>query len=54
MSQAEKFDPEGVFIRRFVPEVETLDYPAPIVDHAQQRLKALALFKVPDPDKFVA
>jgi len=45
MSQAEKFDPEGVYIRRFVPETDTLAYPAPIVDHARQRVKALALFK---------
>jgi deoxyribodipyrimidine photo-lyase len=47
MSQAQKFDPEGHYIRRYVPEADTLAYPAPIVDHAQQRLKALALFKTP-------
>jgi len=45
MSQARKFDPEGVYIRRYVPEVDTLKYPAPVVDHASQRVKALALFK---------
>ncbi|MCE0483303.1 MAG: DNA photolyase family protein [Methylacidiphilales bacterium] len=45
ISQARKFDPEGVFIRRYVPEADTLAYPAPIVDHARQRLKALALYK---------
>jgi deoxyribodipyrimidine photo-lyase len=44
-AQAEKFDPEGKYIHHYVPEVDTRDYPAPIVDHAQQRLKALALFK---------
>jgi deoxyribodipyrimidine photo-lyase len=44
-SQAQKFDPEGRYIRRYVPEADTLAYPAPIVDHAQQRVKALALFK---------
>ncbi len=47
ISQAVKFDPEGIYIRRYVPEAETLEYPAPIVDHARQRLKALALFKQP-------
>jgi deoxyribodipyrimidine photo-lyase len=45
MSQAHKFDPEGVYIHKYVPEIDTLQYPAPIVDHAQRRIKALALFK---------
>jgi deoxyribodipyrimidine photo-lyase len=45
ISQAKKFDPEGVYIHRHVPEIDSRDYPRPIVDHAVQRLKALALFK---------
>jgi deoxyribodipyrimidine photo-lyase len=45
MTQAQKFDPEGEFIRRYVPEIETRDYPRPIVDHAQQRLKAMAMYR---------
>jgi deoxyribodipyrimidine photo-lyase len=45
-SQAEKFDPEGRFIERYLPEANSLGYPAPIVDHADQRLKVLKLFKV--------
>jgi deoxyribodipyrimidine photo-lyase len=45
MSQAQKFDPEGAYIRKYVPESDTLAYPVPIVDHARQRVKALALFK---------
>jgi deoxyribodipyrimidine photo-lyase len=44
-AQAQKFDPEGAYIHQYVAEVDTLDYPAPIVDHAQQRLKTLAMFK---------
>jgi deoxyribodipyrimidine photo-lyase len=44
-SQAKKFDPEGVYIHRHVPEVETRAYPVPIVDHARQRVKALELFR---------
>ncbi|SFB03858.1 deoxyribodipyrimidine photo-lyase type I [Collimonas sp. OK607] len=64
VTQSERFDPEGKFIRRYCPELAqlsnkaiyapwldktisglTTEYPAPIVDHATQRLLALALFK---------
>jgi deoxyribodipyrimidine photo-lyase len=44
-TQAEKFDPEGRYVREYVEEIDTLKYPAPIVSHAEQRVKALALFK---------
>lgn len=42
--QQEKFDPHGDFVRRWIPELGTAEYPAPIVDHATQRLRALALY----------
>jgi len=38
--QGEKFDPEGVYVRRWVPE--TARPTAPIVDHAAARNRALA------------
>ena len=66
VTQSEKFDPEGKFIRRYLPELAQLnnkdihapwlakslpmgfqlgrDYPKPLVDHATQRQRALALF----------
>ncbi len=66
VTQSQKFDPDGRFIRRYVPELAALndqaihapwqakalpegfklgrDYPLPIVDHAEQRQLALALF----------
>ena len=44
-SQAEKFDPEGKFIAQYVPEADSLNYPAPIVDHKLQRVKALEMYK---------
>jgi deoxyribodipyrimidine photo-lyase len=68
--QSEKFDPQGKFIRRYLPELANVpdqyvhapwtmppleqqaagcvigrDYPAPMVDHAGARERALALFK---------
>jgi deoxyribodipyrimidine photo-lyase len=68
--QGEKFDPDGAYVRRFVPELAECPpdfihkpwlasvavlqkagiklgetYPAPIVDHAQARERALAAFK---------
>lgn len=60
VTQSEKFDPEGKFIRRYVPELADVpaaylhapwkmpnpprDYPAPIVDHARARQRALERF----------
>jgi len=69
VTQSQRFDADGRFIRRYVPELARLDgrsihapwllplekqqacgavigrdYPAPIVDHAQARVAALALY----------
>ena len=45
--QAERFDPDGAYIRRWLPELATGrgGYPAPIVDHDEARTRALARFE---------
>lgn len=59
--QSEKFDPNGSFIRRFLPELQSLDaksihnptlqqrkeanYPLPIIDYANAREQAISAFK---------
>lgn len=70
-SQGRRFDPEGAFVRRWVPELARVpdayvhepwtmppdvqaaagcvigrDYPAPLVDHAAARERALAAYRV--------
>jgi deoxyribodipyrimidine photo-lyase len=40
-AQAEKFDSQGDYIRRWIPEIDTPGYPRPIVNHAQARERAL-------------
>ncbi len=61
VSQGRKFDPQGVYVRRFLPELEHVpaesihephehdaavgDYPAPIIDHAEARRRVLDAFK---------
>jgi deoxyribodipyrimidine photo-lyase len=40
-TQGKKFDPDGAYVRRWVPEVDADDYPEPIVDHASERKEAL-------------
>jgi deoxyribodipyrimidine photo-lyase len=42
--QAKKFDPDGNYIRRWVPDWEELTYPAPIVDHVLARKRALEVY----------
>jgi deoxyribodipyrimidine photo-lyase len=56
-AQGEKFDPDGDYVRRYVPELRSVagkavhklkdrpeDYPAPMVDHAHERRVALARY----------
>jgi deoxyribodipyrimidine photo-lyase len=42
--QAQKFDPELKYIRRWVPELEGFEYPAPMVEHTMARKRALEVY----------
>jgi deoxyribodipyrimidine photo-lyase len=43
--QLRKFDPDQQYIRRWIPEWGTTAYPAPMVDHAMARNRALETYK---------
>ncbi|RIJ42009.1 cryptochrome/photolyase family protein [Pontibacter oryzae] len=44
-SQVAKFDKQHAYIKRWVPEFGTPDYPKPMVDHSMARDRALQAFK---------
>jgi deoxyribodipyrimidine photo-lyase len=44
-SQAERHDPVGAYVRRWVPEFGTSAYPLPMIDHAEARTRALAAYE---------
>jgi deoxyribodipyrimidine photo-lyase len=43
--QTKKFDPKGEYIRKWVPDLNSLTYPPPIVEHAFARERALRVYK---------
>ncbi len=56
--QGEKFDPEGVYIKKFIPELRNLSpkelhepilnhksYPKPIIDHSVQSKRAIEMYR---------
>ncbi len=43
--QAKKFDPEGEYVKKWVPEIGSPAYPEPMVDHEQARRRALIVYK---------
>jgi deoxyribodipyrimidine photo-lyase len=43
--QAKKFDPHSEYIRKFVPELNTGEYPPPMIDHAFARKRAINEYK---------
>ncbi len=43
--QLERFDPKCIYVKKWVPEYGTSKYPLPIVDHAEARIRAIAVYK---------
>ena len=43
--QQKKFDPKFEYIKKWIPEFGTEKYPLPMVDHAEARLRVIALYK---------
>ncbi len=41
-AQQRRFDPDDRYVRRWIPELGSSEYPDPIVDHAEERREALA------------
>lgn len=44
-AQAKKFDPELKYIKRWVPELQTFEYPKPIVEHEFARERCLKAYR---------
>ncbi|WP_025763002.1 cryptochrome/photolyase family protein [Dyadobacter tibetensis] len=44
-AQAQKFDAKGEYIKKWVPELNSLSYPSPIVDHKFARERCLKTYK---------
>jgi len=44
-SQMKKFDPKGIYVKRWVPEWDTPYYVAPIVEHKMARQRAIDTYK---------
>ena len=42
--QTEKFDRQLTYIRRWIPELDSFEYPAPIVDHEAARKRCLQVY----------
>ncbi len=45
VTQAAKFDPESIYIKKWVPEYKNQSYPPPIIEHNFARSRTLATYK---------
>ena len=44
-TQAKKFDPDRKYIERWIPEIDSLNYPPPMIDYAASRKECLEFYK---------
>jgi len=44
-TQTQKFDPQLVYIKKWIPEINSFDYPRPIVEHAFARDRCLKTYQ---------
>lgn len=44
-TQQQKFDPKKEYIKQWIPEVDTAEYPAPLVDLKESRKRALQVYR---------
>jgi deoxyribodipyrimidine photo-lyase len=44
-TQGNEFDPDGAYVKRWVPEVGGGNYPEPMLDHAAERVEALRRYE---------
>jgi len=44
-AQQERWDPDGEYVHRWIPELGTRAYPTPMVDHTAERLESLARYE---------
>jgi deoxyribodipyrimidine photo-lyase len=45
IAQAYKFDPDSLYIKKWVPEYTETSYPKPIIEHAYARLRCIETYK---------
>lgn len=43
--QQRKFDPDLIYCKKWIPELLTIDYPLPVVDHVMARNRAISVYK---------
>ncbi len=45
IEQQKKFDTQGVYVKQWIPELNTMEYPDPLVDHKKARERCLQVYK---------
>ena len=44
-SQLDRFDKDRAYVRKWIPELDTNQYPEPMVEHRMARLRCLETYK---------